>query len=92
MAENGLKRMNEALGKAAENRPLYCVSTTGIAGPTGGTPQKPVGLCFVAVASSDGTTQVVRLDPDSDSSTQSRQYQRDRFAETALATLLTTLA
>lgn len=30
------------------------VATTGIAGPTGGTPQKPVGLCYYGVRSRDG--------------------------------------
>ena len=29
------------------------VSTTGIAGPTGATPQKPVGLVFVGLATSE---------------------------------------
>jgi len=44
MAEGVRKRMSSDLGLAI----------TGIAGPSGGTPQKPVGLVFVALASEDG--------------------------------------
>ncbi len=37
------------------------ISSTGIAGPTGATPGKPVGLTYIAVASDDAPTVVRRL-------------------------------
>ena len=33
----------------------YCLSTTGVAGPTGGTPEKPVGLVWIGLSGPTGT-------------------------------------
>ncbi len=40
MAKNGLKKLEVD----------YCISTSGIAGPTGGTPLKPVGTVWIGIA------------------------------------------
>jgi len=49
MAEGALRRSGADLA----------VAITGIAGPTGGTPEKPVGLVYFALASLDGRVQVL---------------------------------
>jgi len=40
----------------------YCISTTGIAGPDGGTSDKPVGLVFIGLAKPNGTVEVKRCE------------------------------
>ena len=50
MAERALKAGNADVA----------VAVTGIAGPTGGTDEKPVGTVFVAMAVKDGETRVVK--------------------------------
>ena len=40
----------------------FALATTGIAGPGGQTPDKPVGLVYIALARQDGETQTQRLE------------------------------
>jgi len=44
-----------AKGALARSRADIAVSVTGIAGPDGGSPEKPVGLVHMALAKADGT-------------------------------------
>lgn len=60
----------------------YGVSTTGIAGPTGGTPEKPVGTVFIGVATEQSAT-ATRYEFDG-----SRLERKERFARQALADLI----
>jgi nicotinamide-nucleotide amidase len=58
----------EVAGALAEGIRYRCAATlgmgiTGVAGPTGGTPEKPVGLVFHALASDSGTEVVQRNFP-----------------------------
>jgi nicotinamide-nucleotide amidase len=79
-----------ALAKAARDTAdaTWGVANTGIAGPGGGTDEKPVGTCFVAVAyagpweSGDSETTVERYRFDGD-----RAAVRDRLTDQTLANL-----
>jgi nicotinamide-nucleotide amidase len=57
------KEVAEAMAEGARKRAgtTYALSTTGIAGPDGGTPEKPVGTVFVGLAAADAPSQVERL-------------------------------
>ena len=60
----------------------YAVACTGIAGPTGGTEDKPVGLVYIAVAA-PGRTRVERCQFEGD-----RVGVKQRTADRALTMLL----
>ena len=59
------------------------ISTTGIAGPTGGTPQKPVGTVFVGV-STEKSSFAVRLNLGGENADNSREYIRKSASDAAL--------
>jgi nicotinamide-nucleotide amidase len=44
----------------------FAIATTGVAGPSGGTPEKPVGLVWLSLAGPDGAKTVKRQMPDGD--------------------------
>jgi nicotinamide-nucleotide amidase len=74
----------EAMAKGALHRSLadVAVSVTGIAGPGGGSPEKPVGLVYIGLARKDGWSQVERCEFDGD-----RDGIRVQTVERALAHL-----
>lgn len=64
----------------------FAVSVTGIAGPGGGTPKKPVGLVYISVASKNGAITVKENHFDGD-----REDVRRQTVETALTMLISAI-
>jgi nicotinamide-nucleotide amidase len=70
------KRMAQGVRKTFST--TFGLSTTGVAGPAGGTKEKPVGLVFIGLAK-DKRTWVKKLNLDG-----SRREIKEKAAETAL--------
>lgn len=93
LAEAGLHRMKTSLEQATHTslqnyKDLICISTTGIAGPAGGSVEKPVGLCFIGLARLGRPTEVLQVLADP---RQSRTDLKQEFTHQALNVLLKTL-
>jgi nicotinamide-nucleotide amidase len=76
-----------AEGARAASGATHAVATTGIAGPAGGSAEKPVGTVFVALASGDAETHVERLFFPTD-----RERFKELTAQAALDLLRRTVA
>lgn len=70
LAETGLEKMQAILSHSnsfalLKPRSFLCLATTGIAGPNGGSREKPVGLCYIGLSISGKKTFVeeFRADP-----------------------------
>jgi len=59
VSETVAKQMAEGVRRLTAS--TYALSTTGIAGPDGGTPEKPVGTVWMALATPKGTFTQKRL-------------------------------
>ncbi|HET6251491.1 MAG TPA: nicotinamide-nucleotide amidohydrolase family protein [Tepidisphaeraceae bacterium] len=70
-----------AKGAKARANAAYALAVSGIAGPDGGTPEKPVGTVWIALAHPDGVDARVFLFPGD------REMIRDRSAKMALTML-----
>lgn len=76
-----------AKGALLHSRADIAVAVTGIAGPSGGTARKPVGLVWFGLAAKGGVTRVERrVFADG-----SRDFVRTKATETALHLMLTAL-
>lgn len=83
-AVSGAVALAMARGALANSNASLAVSVTGIAGPGGGNAEKPVGLVWFGLASTDGNERMERrVFPDA-----SRDFVRMRAVETALRLLL----
>jgi nicotinamide-nucleotide amidase len=70
-----------AIGSQQKSGAIYALAVTGIAGPDGGTPSKPVGSVWIAFAHPHGCDARLFVFPGD------REMIRDRAAKTALTML-----
>lgn len=80
VSEQAAKEMAE--GALRQYRTTYALSVTGIAGPSGGTDQKPVGLVFIGLAQAGQPTLVKRFHFQ-----ETRKINRERSVAAALELL-----
>ena len=60
VSEQVVRQMAEGARRAADTH--YAIATTGMAGPSGGTPEIPVGTVWIAVSSPERTlTRLVHI-------------------------------
>ncbi|MEO5667681.1 MAG: nicotinamide-nucleotide amidohydrolase family protein, partial [Bdellovibrionota bacterium] len=85
LAEAALASIEKGVGPGTK---AAAISTTGVAGPSGGTPEKPVGLCFVGLAMTGKKTEVFEIRV---SSALTRDQCQLYFAQKAFAELLARL-
>lgn len=83
MAEGARERFVRDAGVDAER--VLGVALTGVAGPDGGTPEKPVGLVYIALATSAGTTVRSTQPPEM---ARDRVWLRTRAVDVALEMIL----
>lgn len=82
-------QMAEGVRKLADAD--LAVSTTGIAGPTGGTPEKPVGLVFCGICTKDKSYAIKLMLGGNINRTNSRGYIRKLTSDAVLLTILSIL-
>ena len=85
------RQMQMAEGARKISGADLAVSTTGIAGPTGGTPEKPIGLVFCGISTKDKSYAIKLMLGGSINKTNSRSYIRKLTSDAVFLTILSIL-